>query len=72
MYYKYNGVNLNVLQFLLEVLDPTCYQLYDETFITYADEWDEVTVSEGYLFEAVTASNFNIHPNTLELIQPKV
>lgn len=60
-----------MLKFIFETLDPICWEIYNESFIQYADDWDEVTISEGYLYSITQMSKFKIHPNTLKIIEPK-
>lgn len=39
------------LRFAFEVVDPLLQDLWDESLIPYAEEWDEAIVTDGYLQE---------------------
>jgi hypothetical protein len=61
-----------VMSFLLETLDYICQDIFEASFVLYADEFDEVTVSEGYLKEQIDDLKLNIHPTTLVEIEKRM
>lgn len=67
------GIDGNdVLQFIFEVVDYICQDIYEKTFVEYAAEWDEVIITEGYLINQIVENKIKVHPETLKLIKSKV
>ena len=49
-------------RFLFEVVEPLTQEFWGESIMDYASEWDEVTVSEGYLEEQLDRCQIGITP----------
>jgi len=51
------------IRFCMQVIEPAlCDFGWDESCMEHADEWDEVTVSEGYFSEQVQRLNLTLDP----------
>lgn len=50
------------LKFLFQVMEPLVRGFWDKSILPYAGEFDEVTVSEGYLEEQLVRSGIKITP----------
>ena len=57
-----------ILKFLFEIMEPLTRQFWNESIVKYATEWDEVTVSDGYLEEALRNCGVVITPTLREAI----
>ncbi len=56
------------LRFAFEVLDPMVWDFWNETFVDYCSNWDDVIISEGYLREQLDRLKIGLHPKTKKLI----
>lgn len=52
----------DVLRFIFDVVEPMVADFWSESIVTYAEEWDEGVVSDGYLEEQLKAANITITP----------
>ncbi len=52
------------LRFAFEVMDPIVRDFWGESFLEYAEYWDDVIISDGYLREQIDQSKIQIHPET--------
>jgi hypothetical protein len=50
------------LKFLFQVMEPLVRRFWDKSILPYAGEWDEVTVSDGYLEEQLVQYGIEITP----------
>lgn len=57
------------LKFAFEVLDPIAHDLFNESFVEYCAEWDEVILAEGYLEERLEQLGIKPHPATSPLFE---
>jgi len=51
------------LKFLFEVMEPLVHTFWARSILPYASEWDEVTVSDGYLEERLVDCGIDITPD---------
>lgn len=58
-----------VLKFAFEVIDPLVQLFWDDSILNYIDEWDEVTVSEGYFAEQLKFHNLKLNKKTRTLLK---
>ncbi|MFY7886356.1 MAG: hypothetical protein ACOVOV_16080 [Dolichospermum sp.] len=56
------------LKFSFEVLDPIVRDFWDESFVGYCEEWDEVIIGEGYLRQQLERLGIEVHPDTKQMI----
>ena len=57
------------LKFAFEVMDPIARDFWDESFIEYAQDWDDVIISDGYLSEQINQAKLKVHPDTRKEIK---
>lgn len=57
-----NDYHGETFKFLFEVMEPLVQQFWNESIMSYASEWDEVTVSDGYLEEQLVQCGIEITP----------
>lgn len=57
------------LKFVFEVLDPMAWDFWNETFVEYSQDWDDVIIAEGYLQEHLGRSGIRVHPDTQRMIE---
>lgn len=50
------------LRFLFQVMEPLVNRLWEQSILPYAGQWDEVTVSDGYLEESLVSCGIEITP----------
>jgi hypothetical protein len=55
-------------RFAFEVFDPIARDFWGESFIEYAEYWDESIVSDGLLREDIERFNIQVHPETQKQI----
>lgn len=60
------------LKFLFEVMEPLVQDFWKSSILPYADEWDEVTVSEGYLEGQLIEHGIEITPALRAAIDAEV
>lgn len=56
------------LKFSFEVLDPIVRDFWNESFVGYCQEWDEVIIYEGYLRKQLERLGIEVHPETKQMI----
>jgi hypothetical protein len=49
-------------KFLFEVMEPLLQKRWNQSILPHATEWDEVTVSDGYLEEQLNQCGIEITP----------
>ena len=59
---------LETLKYIFEVIDPLSWDLWQETFVTYAQDWDDVIIGEKYLQEQLAINKINIDSRTQAII----
>ncbi len=57
------------LKFIFEVVDTLAWDFWGETFVEYAEEWDDVIISEGFLLEQLKDLKISVIPQTMELLK---
>jgi hypothetical protein len=57
------------LKFIFEVVEPIAYDFWDDSFVWYVQDWDDVIIDEGYLRERLEKLNIQIHPKTRILLE---
>ncbi len=57
-----------VLEYLFHVVDPIAWDLWNESFVTYSGEYDDVIIAEGYLQEQLLNYKIQVHPKTAKLL----
>jgi len=56
------------LRFVFEVMEPAVQEFWKESIVPFAEEWDEVIASEGYLSEQLDRLGITIGPRTRNLL----
>lgn len=57
-----------VLRFVFEIMEPMMDAFWGESVVPYAEEWDEVIASDGYLGEQVSRLGITVAPKTAVLL----
>ena len=60
------------LRFAFEVIEPMLQDFWDDSVIPYAEMWDDVVASEGYLKEQLDLHNIAITEKTREVIAERM
>jgi hypothetical protein len=59
------------LKFTFEVLEPMLQDFWKESVVPYAEAWDDVIASDGYLEEQLVRLNIEITPNLRAALDKK-
>lgn len=60
------------LRFIVTVLDPMLCEFWNKSAIPYASQWDEVTISEGYLEQKLNHLNIPISPTLRRILDSEI
>lgn len=60
--------SFETLKYIFEIIDPLCWDLWGETFVPFAQDWDDVIISENYLQEQLSTNKINIDSRTKDII----
>jgi len=56
------------LRFSINVLEPLIEKFWDETAIRYAEDWDDVIVSEGYFKDRLVGLGITLNPRLINIL----
>lgn len=59
------------LRFSINVMEPLIEKFWNVTAIQYAEDWDDVIVSEGYLKERLVTLGINLSPRIINILNNK-
>lgn len=59
------------LRFAFEVIDPMLQHFWDDSIVPYAEEWDEIITSDGYLEGQLKKYGITITDNTRKAIDER-
>jgi hypothetical protein len=56
------------LRFSINVMEPLIEKFWNETSIEYAEDWDDVIISEGYLKERLVGLGIKLSPRIINIL----